>query len=272
LVADIGEDNLILGYPFFEAVNPRIDWPTGTIDTKVALFNFCKATVAQQLAEQATDKVERPWQELVPTIYHRHNKVFSEKASERFPERHPWDHAIDLKPDPPTSIDTRVYPLAPKEKDEQVKFLEQNLRLKHIRRSKSQYASGFFLIKKKDGKFRPVQDYRRLNSWTIPNKYPLLLISKLIHDLSGKRLFSKFDVHWGYNNVHIKDGDEWKAAFKTSAGLFEPTVMFFGLTNSPATFQTMMDDIFQEEITQGWLRIYMDDTIIATEDDEANHT
>jgi len=54
----------------------------------------------------------------------------------------------------------------------------------------------------------------------------------------------KLDVQWGYNNVHIKEGDEWKAAFRTNRGLFEPTVMFFGLTNSPATFQTMMDKIF----------------------------
>jgi Reverse transcriptase (RNA-dependent DNA polymerase) len=108
--------------------------------------------------------------------------------------------------------------------------------------------------------------------WTIPNKYPLPLITDLIHDLAGKKLFSKFDIRWGYNNVHIKEGDEWKGAFKTSEGLFEPTVMFFGLTNSPATFQTMMDDIFQEEIAQGWLKIYMDDMIIATEDDEAFHT
>jgi hypothetical protein len=87
----------------------------------------------------------------------------------------------------------------------------------------------------------------------IPNKYPLPLISELIHNLARKRLFSKFDVRWGYNNIHIKDGDEWKAAFKTSKGLFKPTVMFFGLTNLPTTFQTIMDDIFYEEITQGWL-------------------
>jgi len=97
------------------------------------------------------------------------------------------------------------------------------------------------------------------------------LITELIHDLAGKWLFFKFDVRWGYNNVRIKEGDEWKAAFKTSEGLFEPTVMFFGLTNSLATFQFMMDDIFQEEIAQGWLRIYMDDTIIATEDNPIEH-
>jgi len=97
------------------------------------------------------------------------------------------------------------------------------------------------------------------------------LITELIHDLAEKQLFSKFDVRWGYNNICIKKGDKWKATFKTSEGLFKPTVMFFGLTNSPATFQSMMDDIFQEEITQGWLRIYMDDAIIATEDDPVKH-
>jgi Reverse transcriptase (RNA-dependent DNA polymerase) len=99
-------------------------------------------------------------------------------------------------------------------------------------------------VQKKDGKLQPVQDYRNLNKWTVPNKYPLLLIPDLIHSIAGKMLFTKFDVRWGYNNIPIKPGDEWKAAFKMSEGLFEPTVMFFGLTNSPATFQTMMDDIF----------------------------
>jgi reverse transcriptase-like protein len=116
-----------------------------------------------------------------------------------------------------------------------------------------------------------VQDYRNLNKWTIPNRYPLLLINDLIYNLAGYRLFSKFDVRWGYNNIHIKEGDEWKAAFKTSKGLFEPTVMFFGLTNSLATFQMMMDDIFCNEIAQGWLKIYMDDLIVASEEDEAIH-
>jgi hypothetical protein len=105
----------------------------------------------------------------------------------------------------------------------------------------------------------------------IPNKYLLLLITDLIHNLLGKKLFSKFDIWWGYNNIWIKEGNKWKATFKTSEGLFEPTVMFFGLTNSPATFQTMMDDIFCDEIAQGWLKVYMDDVIIATEDDATIH-
>ncbi len=131
--------------------------------------------------------------------------------------------------------------------------------------------SGFFLIRKKDGKFQPVQDYRNLNKWTIPNCYPLPLINDLIYNLTGYHLFSKFDIRWGYNNICIKKGDEWKATFKTSKGLFEPTVMFFGLMNSPATFQTMMDNIFCKEIAQGWLKIYMDDLIVASKDNEEVH-
>ena len=61
--------------------------------------------------------------------------------------------------------------------------------------------------------------------------------------LQGAKYFTKLDVRWGYNNVRIKSGDKWKAAFKTNRGLFEPTVMFFGMTNSPATFQSMMDSL-----------------------------
>jgi len=310
-VAEIGQDDFILGYPFLKASNPEIDWRNSRIDGFTTISTakadnwqpilkgtrqvettpiwvksvpgweegdevwlqtrIAKTTVASQLAQDAADKKKHTWQEIVPERYHRHGKVFSEEASKHFPDRRPWDHAIELTEDAPTSINCRVYPLSPKEKEEQCEFLSQNLRLQRIRRSKSPYASGFFLIRKKDGKFHPVQDYRNLNKWTIPNKYPLPLISELIYNLAEKHLFSKFDIRWGYNNIRIKEGDEYKAAFKTSKGLFEPTVMFFGLTNSPATFQTMMDNIFQDEIAQGWLRIYMDNMIIATEDNEVLH-
>ena len=83
--------------------------------------------------------------------------------------------------------------------------------------------------------------------------------------------FTKVDIRWGYNNVHIKEGDKHKAAFITNQGLFKPTVMFFGLTNSPATFQMMMNAIFTEEIAEGWLIVYMDDILVATKDDQEFH-
>jgi hypothetical protein len=75
---------------------------------------------------------------------------------------------------------------------------------------------------------------------TRKNRYPLPLINNLIHQLKDARYFTKLDVCWGYNNVRIHESDEWKAAVRTNRGLFEPLVMYFGLTNSPATFQTMI--------------------------------
>ena len=132
-------------------------------------------------------------------------------------------------------------------------------------------AAPVFFIKKKDGSLRLVQDYRALNAKTIKNVYPLPLISDLINRLRGARYFTKLDVRWGYNNVRIKEGDEWKAAFWTNHGLFEPLVMFFGLTNSPATFQTMMNDIFQDLISEGVVCVYLDDILIFTESMEEHN-
>ena len=97
--------------------------------------------------------------------------------------------------------------------------------------------------------------------------YPLPLIRELITKLVKKKWFTKLDIQWGYNNVCIKEGDEWKTTFKTNRGLFECLVMFFSLTNSPATFQTIMDVLFHKEIMQGHVIVYMDDILIVTESD-----
>jgi hypothetical protein len=88
------------------------------------------------------------------------------------------------------------------------------------------------------------------------------IINDLIHRLKDAHYFTKLDGRWGYNNVRICEGDEWKATFHTNGGLFEPMVMYFGLTNSPATFQTMMNEIFQDLITKGVVSVYLDDILI----------
>jgi hypothetical protein len=222
-VADITSDDLILGYPFFEDANLTVLWKEGKLEGTLLLATvqtteehcdtiplwLWKATMATQLAaEEAAKKKKRTWDEIVPKCYHHYGCIFQEEASKCFPAPQKWDHAIDLKLDALTSIDCRVYPLSPKEKEAQHAFIEENLRLKRIHRSKSPYASGFFFVQKKDGKLRPVQDYRNLNKWTVLNKYPLPLIPDLIHSIAGKMLFTKFDVQWGYNNIPIKLGDE----------------------------------------------------------------
>jgi hypothetical protein len=83
--------------------------------------------------------------------------------------------------------------------------------------------------------------------------------------------FTKCGVDWGYNNVCVKEGDEWKAAFHTNQQLFKPLVMFFGPTNSPASFQTMMNDIFKDIITEDVVCVYLDDILIFTETMEEHH-
>jgi Reverse transcriptase (RNA-dependent DNA polymerase) len=125
-------------------------------------------------------------------------------------------------------------------------------------------ASPIFFIKKKDGSLCLVQDYCALNSITIKNRYPLPLISELVNQLRSAKFFMKLDVQWGYQNVRMKEGDEWKAVFRTNHGLYEPLVMFFGLTNSPSTFQTMMNNIFQDLIMEGVVCVYLDDILIFT--------
>ena len=88
--------------------------------------------------------------------------------------------------------------------------------------------------------------------------------------LKGAKYFTKLDVRWGYNNVHIRKGDEWKAAFKTNRGLFELMVMFVGMCNSPPTFQAMMDAIFVDMIEGCIVIIYMDDILIFARTQEEN--
>ncbi len=121
-------------------------------------------------------------------------------------------------------------------------------------------------VNKKDGKLRPVQDYRALNDVTVKNQAPLPLIPELIDKLHNTHYYTKLDIRWGYNNIRIHKGDEYKAAFKTSLGLFEPTVMTFGLCNAPATFQTLMNLIFEHLINGGHVVVYLDDILIFMED------
>ena len=120
-----------------------------------------------------------------------------------------------------------------------------------------------FFVKKKDGELRPVQDYRRLNAATVKDTYPLPLIQDILNKVKNAKYFSKFDVRWGFNNVCIKEGDYWKAAFITSMGLFEPLVIFFGLTNSPSTFQHIMDDIFIKQVQDLTITVYMDEILVS---------
>ena len=156
------------------------------------------------------------------------------------------------------------------EREEVREFVKEQLRKGYIQPSKSPQTVPVFFVGKKDGKKRMVQDYRYLNEWTIKNNYPLPLISDVLENIGTKKVFTKMDLWWGYNNVRIKEGDEWKAAFTTPEGSFEPTVMFFGLTNSPATFQAMMNELLRDLINTEKVAVFIDNVIVGMEIEEGH--
>jgi hypothetical protein len=221
-----------------------------------------KTNIATELAiGENSKKQDKTDKQLVPAEYHEYLDIFSEEKAHRFPKSRPWDHKIKIKKGFEPKL-FKNYNLTPAEQLKLDKFLKENLKKGYIRPSQSPMASPFFFVSKKDGKLRPCQDYRYLNNWTVKNFYPLPLISEIMDKLKGAKYFTKIDVCWGYNDVQIRKGDEWKAAFKTNKGLFDPTVMFFGMCNSLATFQAMMDNIFMTMIENRVVIVYMDDILI----------
>jgi len=219
--------------------------------------------------EEEAAKSEAEAKKLVPEKFHEWIKVFGKKQSERMPTRKLWDHAIDVK-EGFVPRKGKVYLLSRGEREEVREFMKEQLRKGYIRPSKSPQTAPVFFVEKKNGKKRMMQDYRYLNEWTVKNNYPLPLISDVLENIGTKKIFTKMDLRWGYNNVRIKEGDEWKAVFTTPEGSFEPTVMFFGLTNSPATFQTMMNELLRDLTNMRKVAVFIDDVIVGTETDEGH--
>ena len=151
------------------------------------------------------------------------------------------------------------------EREEVRKFVKKQSRKGYIQSFKSPQLAPVFFVGKKNRKKMIVQDYWYLNEWMIKNNYPLPLISDVLENIGTKKLFTKMDLRWGYNNVRIKKGDEWKAAFTMLEGLFEPTVMFFGLTNSLAIFQAMMNELLRDLINMEKIAVFIDDVIVGME-------
>src|SRR6202453_2212369 len=277
-VTNLGRDRLILGHPWFRAFNPTINWETNqlegddvTIETAGYQTKLATPSARNVILKPPGDKAET--EKLIPLQYQRHWTVFSEEAAQRFPPARDEDHGITLKPGAPSKLDCKIYRQTEAELKITKEFIEENLAKGYITEANSPYASPMFYRAKKDGKLCPIIDYRVLNDWTVRDVYPLPLIGSIIDHLQGKTLFTKLDLRWGFNNIRIKEEDRWKAAFKTPFGLYEPTVMYFGLTNSPATFCRAMrkmlrplqlkypDNVFD----------FIDDVLIATKADTPTH-
>ena len=128
-----------------------------------------------------------------------------------------------------------------------------------------------FFVSKKNGGKRIIMDYHNLNDQTIKNNYPLPLIMDLIDNMGSKQVFTKMDLWLGFNNMRIKKGNEWKKAFITYVGSFEPTVMFFGITNLPAIFQAMINKILRDIINEGKVVAFVDNILVEIEIEEGHN-
>uniref|UniRef100_A0A8C7WS22 Gypsy retrotransposon integrase-like protein 1 n=1 Tax=Oryzias sinensis TaxID=183150 RepID=A0A8C7WS22_9TELE len=140
-------------------------------------------------------------------------------------------------------------------------YIKESLAAGIIRPSSSPLAAGFFFVEKKDKTLRPCIDYRHLNNITIKNKYPLPLLNSAFEYLQGATVFTKLDLRNAYHLVRVREGDEWKTAFKTPLGHFEYLVMPFGLTNAPAVFQALVNDVLRDFLNR-FVFVYLDDILI----------
>ena len=228
-----------------------------------------KVSFAQQWAASA-DRVKKHLREgELPPKYLIHHKVFSEEGAKRLPPSRDEDMAITLKEGAPEQLDCKVYPLSKRELDVLRQSLNEDLAKGYIKHGTSSFVSPIFFIPKKDGdELRMVIDYRTLNDLTKKDFYPLPSLRTELEKLSKHRLFSKFDVRAGYNNIRIKEQDQFKAAFKTPLGTFIPTVMTFGFCNAPSIFQRAMNrdlEPLKQKYPEHFAN-YMDDVAIGTDD------
>ncbi|KAF8753952.1 hypothetical protein RHS01_06575 [Rhizoctonia solani] len=200
----------------------------------------------------------------LPEQYHEFAKVFGEEEFKVLPPHREYDISIDLVPDAKLTPGP-IYGMTDAESKALKQHIDEELATGKIRPSTSSAGAPVMFVKKSDGSLRLVVDYRKLNDVTHKNVYPLPRQDDLMAKLRHAKMFTKLDLRWGYNNVWIKEGDEWKTAFRTKYGLFEYLVMPFGLTNAPAAFQHFMNDLFRDLI-DATVVIYLDDILIFSED------
>ncbi|QRW21781.1 Reverse transcriptase (RNA-dependent DNA polymerase) [Rhizoctonia solani] len=242
LVCPIGNTPAILGMTWLTQESPLIDWSSGTI-------TFLDLVQIASKEEANPDPLAD-----LPPQYHEFARVFGEEEFKVLPPHQEYDIAIDFLPDAKLTPGP-IYRMTDAESKALKQHIDEELATGKICPSTS--LAGAPVIK--------------LNNVTHKNVYPLPRQDNLMAKLQNAKLFTKLDLHWGYNNVRIKEGDEWKTAFRTKYGLFEYLVMPFGITNAPAAFQHFMNDLFRDLIDVTVV-IYLDDILIFLEKPEEHPT
>jgi len=284
-ITNLGNYDVTIGRPWFlkHRGKANIDWLTMEITFEEEELSTPQERIAlsRKLAQGARRKREtkqtkrvwvRPKKEErkairgIPEAYRDFADVFEDRTEHYLPEHSKWDHEIPLEPGKQPKFGP-IYALTKQEAKSLDEYIEKNLKRGYIRPSTSPAGHPVLFVPKKNGKLRLCVDYRTLNAITIKNRYPLPLASELQDKLAKAKIFTTCDLQEGYYHVRIKEGDEWKTAFRTRRGLYEYLIMPFGLTNAPASFQTMINEILREYIDK-FVMVYLDDILIYSEKEE----
>ena len=285
--------DVILGIPWLRLNNPEFNWKEGIISVNIdgqmiELPKHSERKVSDSMlvsSVQFKKLVSRPDVEYgmlfineiddsignksaddttldkrVKAVLEEYKDVFPDDLPGGLPPKRDIDHKIELAQGstPPVRA---PYRMSVPELDELKKQLNELLAKRQIRVSKSPYRSPVLFVKKKDGSMRLCVDYRALNKMTIKNKYPLPRIDELMDRLLGAKWFSKIDLRSGYHQVRITEEDIHKTAFSTRYGHYEFLVLPFGLTNAPATFMNLMQDVFHDYL-DAFVIVFLDDILI----------
>jgi hypothetical protein len=288
VVTDLRRYQVYLGLPWIDSANPRLNYSSrrilfrGSKDKDRGPFQQVAVEDAESFDRSMRDPTTDVYACLVsfvgesaleqakvahlPPQYADYADVASEEDAKGLAEHSSNDLAIQLTPgaQPPHQP---LYNLSGTELEVLRAYLSEYMARGWIRRSKSSAGAPILFVKKKDGSMRLCVDYRGLNKITVKNRHPLPLISESLERLAQAKFYTKLDVREAYHRIRIKEGDEWKTAFRTRYGHFEYTVMPFGLTNAPAQFQAYMNEALVGLLDVTCI-VYLDDVPIFSDTEE----
>ena len=291
------EYDIILGMPWLQSTNPLVSWPerkltfstkgkslllkgvdapTSSPEPVLSCTQFrravrkcetswiCLVRPSESISEDPPALSNRP--DWVKTLTEEYHDIFPESLPMELPPERHVEHAIEIIPGskPPSRP---PYRMPPHHLQEMKRQIDELLKKGLIRPSTSPYGAPVLFVAKKDGTLRMCIDYRALNSITVKNAASIPRIDDILDQMNGAKVFSTIDLRWAYHQVRIRPEDVPKTAFRTRYGHFEFRVLTFGFTNGPATFQTLMNDIFRDLLDK-FVIVYLDDILIFSRSEE----